>query len=147
MSDDEASMITGYTTGVFDMFHAGHLNLLRRARAECDHLIVGVTVDEIVRERKHKSPIVPFAERVQIVEAIRYVDEVVAQEDMNKFGMWEKLGFDRIFVGDDWRGTPEWDEYERQFGDVGVDIVYFPYTQGTSSTKLTALLEDRLADG
>ena len=134
MSDDDAPMITGYTTGVFDMFHAGHLN-------------VGVTVDEIVRERKHKSPIVPFAERVQIVEAIRYVDEVVAQRDMNKFGMWEKLRFDRIFVGDDWRGTPEWSEYERQFGGVGVDIVYFPYTQGTSSTKLTALLDDRLADG
>ncbi len=140
-------MIIGYTTGVYDMFHAGHLNLIRRARAECDRLIVGVTTDEIVQTRKKKAPIVPFSERVEIVKAIRYVDEVVPQEDMDKFGMWEKLRFHRVFVGDDWRGTPEWDEYERQFGAVGVDIVYFPYTEGTSSTKLTALLDDRLAEG
>lgn len=140
-------MIIGYTTGVYDMFHTGHLNLLRRARAECDRLIVGVTVDEVVVARKNKAPIVPFEERVMIVEAIRYVDEVVAQEDMDKYRMWERLQFHRIFVGDDWKGTPEWDEYERQFSAVGVDIVYFPYTEGTSSTKLNRLLDDRLAEG
>ena len=140
-------MIIGYTTGVYDMFHTGHLNLLRRARAECDRLIVGVTVDEVVVARKNKAPIVPFEERVAIVEAIRHVDEVVAQEDMNKYRMWERLQFHRIFVGDDWKGTPEWDEYERQFSAVGVDIVYFPYTEGTSSTKLNRLLDDRLAEG
>lgn len=140
-------MIIGYTTGVYDMFHTGHLNLLRRARAECDRLIVGVTVDEVVVARKNKAPIVPFEERVMIVEAIRYVDEVVAQEDMDKYRMWERLHFHRIFVGDDWKGTPEWDEYERQFSAVGVDIVYFPYTEGTSSTKLNRLLDDRLAEG
>lgn len=140
-------MIIGYTTGVYDMFHTGHLNLLRRARAECDRLIVGVTVDEVVVARKDKAPIVPFEERVTIVEAIRYVDEVVAQEDMNKYRMWERLQFHRIFVGDDWKGTPEWDEYERQFSAVGVEIVYFPYTEGTSSTKLNRLLDDRLAEG
>lgn len=140
-------MIIGYTTGVYDMFHTGHLNLLRRARAECDRLIVGVTVDEVVVARKNKAPIVPFEERVMIVEAIRYVDEVVAQEDMDKYRMWERLQFHRIFVGDDWKGTPEWDAYERQFSAVGVDIVYFPYTEGTSSTKLNRLLDDRLAEG
>lgn len=140
-------MIIGYTTGVYDMFHTGHLNLLRRAREQCDRLVVGVTVDEIVRARKNKAPIVPFEERVEIVGAIRYVDQVVAQEDMDKFRMWERLGFHRVFVGDDWKGTPEWLEYERQFAAVDVDVVYFPYTEGTSSTKLNLLLDDRLAEG
>lgn len=139
-------MIRGYATGVFDMFHVGHLNLLRRARAECDHLVVGVTTDEVVRQRKRKSPVIPFHERVEIVSAIRYVDEVVAQEDMDKFRAWERLRFQRVFVGNDWKGTPAWQEYERQFTSVGVEVVYFPYTDGTSSTKLSLALDERLAD-
>ncbi|MEM7142427.1 MAG: adenylyltransferase/cytidyltransferase family protein [Actinomycetota bacterium] len=139
-------MIRGYTTGVYDMFHVGHLNLLRKAREHCDHLIVGVTSDEIVRERKGKSPIIPFDERFDIVRSIRFVDEVVVQSDMDKFRMWEHIGFDRVFVGDDWKGTPQWDAYERQFAEVDVDVVYFPYTEGTSSTKLAQVLDDRLAD-
>lgn len=140
-------MIIGYTTGVYDMFHTGHLNLLRRARTECDRLVVGVTTDDLVRERKNKSPIVPFKERVQIVEAIRYVDEVVSQESMDKWVMWESVGFHKMFVGDDWQGAPQWVEWERRFADVNVEIVYFPYTEGTSSTKLNLVLDERIAAG
>lgn len=140
-------MVIGYTTGVYDMFHTGHLNLLRRAREQCDELVVGVTTDDLVIDRKHKSPIVPFSERVQIVEAIRYVDRVVAQESMDKWAAWQRIRFHRMFVGDDWKGTPQWDAYERQFSEVGVEIVYFAYTEGTSSTKLNQILDERIAGG
>ncbi len=111
----------GYTTGVFDLFHIGHLNLLRKARENCDYLIVGVTADELV-SYKHKKAVIPFEERIKIVEAIRYVDEVVPQSDMDKFEAWERLQFDIMFVGDDWKGHPKWSKYEKQFSDVGVSI-------------------------
>lgn len=133
-------MRIGYTTGVFDLFHVGHLNLLRKAKEQCDYLIVGVSTDALV-SYKHKQAVIPFEERKQIVGAIKYVDEVVAQEDMDKMAAWERLHFNVMFVGDDWKGTPKWDEYERQFKEVGVEIVYFPYTQGTSSTLINQTLE------
>lgn len=133
-------MIIGYTTGVFDLFHIGHLNLLRKAKEQCDYLIVGVSTDELV-SYKHKQAVIPFEERKQIVAAIKYVDEVVAQENMDKMAAWERLHFNVMFVGDDWKGTPKWNEYERQFKEVGVEIVYFPYTQGTSSTLINQTLE------
>lgn len=129
-------MIIGYTTGVFDMFHIGHLNILRRAKEQCDYLIVGVSTDELVQRDKHKSPIIPFENRCAIVEAIRYVDKVVPQEDKNKYGAWEKYHFNRMFVGSDWQGTPQWKGYEKQLGAVGVEIVYFPHTDGVSSSML-----------
>lgn len=128
--------IIGYTTGVFDMFHIGHLNILRRAKEQCDYLIVGVTTDELCMSYKHKAPIIPYEERKAIVEAIRYVDEVVPQIDRDKFGAWERLHFNRMFVGDDWKGSELFSEVEKRLGDVGVEIVYFPYTKGTSSTML-----------
>ncbi len=128
--------VIGYTTGVFDMFHVGHLNILRRAKELCDYLIVGVSTDELCLSYKHKVPIIPYDERKAIVESIRYVDEVIPQVDRNKFGAWERLHFNRMFVGDDWKGSPLFSEVEKQFGDVGVDIVYLPYTKGTSSTIL-----------
>ena len=128
--------IIGYTTGVFDLFHIGHLNILRRAKEQCDYLIVGVSTDELCESYKHKAPIIPFEERKAIVEAIRYVDEVVTQLDRNKFKAWEKYHFNRLFVGDDWKGTPFFNDLEKQFADVGVEIVYFPYTKGSSSTSL-----------
>lgn len=134
-------MIVGYTTGVFDMFHIGHLNILRRAKEQCDYLIVGVSTDELVQKDKNKTPIIPFENRCAIVNAIRYVDQVVAQVDKNKFGAWEKLHFNRMFVGSDWQGTPQWDSYERQFSQVGVEIVYFPHTEGISSTLLRELIK------
>ena len=136
-------MIIGYTTGVFDMFHVGHLNLLARAREQCDRLIVGVSTDDVVLEYKKHAPIVPYAERVAIVKAIRYVDEVVPQTSMDKFAAWERLRFNRLFHGNDWKGSAMYNEVEAKLKAVGVEVVYFPYTQGTSST----LLAERLRDG
>ena len=128
--------IIGYTTGVFDMFHIGHLNILRRAKEQCDYLIVGVSTDELCRSYKHKDPVIPFEERKAIVEAIRYVDEVVPQYNRNKFEAWQMLHFDRMFVGDDWKGTPLFNELEQLLSGVGVEIIYFPYTKGRSSSDL-----------
>ncbi len=128
--------IVGYTTGVFDMFHIGHLNILRKAKERCDYLIVGVSTDELCSSYKGKEPIIPFEERKAIVEAIKYVDEVRPQEDRDKFAAWQRIGFDIMFVGDDWKGKPLFAELEKRFLDVGVTIEYFPYTQGTSSTIL-----------
>lgn len=133
-------MIIGYTTGVYDMFHIGHLNILKRAKEQCDYLIVGVSTDELVQHDKHKTPIIPFSERCAIVEAIKYVDKVVPQLDKNKFGAWEKYHFNKMFVGSDWKGTPQWARFEEEFAPVGVEIVYLDHTDGISST----ILRDRL---
>ena len=133
-------MIVGYTTGVFDLFHIGHLNILRRAKEKCDKLIVGVTTDELLQVYKNKSPIIPFEERISIVKSIKYVDEVVPQEDMDKISHWEKLKFNVVFVGDDWQNTDKWNKIESDFNDVGVAVVYFPYTKGTSSTLINDIL-------
>lgn len=130
----------GYTTGVFDLFHIGHLNILRRAKEQCDYLIVGVSTDELVRREKNKTPIIPFDERMQIVEAIKYVDKVVPQADKNKLGAYLCLKFDAMFVGSDWEGTPQWKKFEEELAPYGVDIVYLSYTDGVSSTKLTEIL-------
>lgn len=132
-------MRIGYTTGVYDLFHIGHLNLLRRAKEQCDYLIVGVTVDELVAY-KHKKAVIPFNERAAIVEAIRYVDKVVPQVSMDKIQAWNEHQFDVMFVGDDWKGTDKWNAYEMEFQELGVEIVYFPYTKGTSSTLLNEAL-------
>lgn len=136
-------MVVGYTTGVFDMFHIGHLNILRKAKEQCDYLIVGVSTDELVEKDKNKHPIIPFAERCAIVEAIKYVDKVVAQENKDKFSAWEKLGFNKMFVGSDWKGTIQWANYEKQFNPVGVEIVYLSHTDGISST----ILRDKIIKG
>lgn len=133
-------MIVGYTSGVFDLFHVGHLNLLRNAKGMCDTLIVGVTTDELV-SYKNKKAVIPFVERLEIIRSIKYVDSVVAQEDMDKFAMWEKLKFDVMFVGDDWQKTEKWVDIEKQLNEAGVQLVYFPYTKGTSSTLINQILE------
>ena len=132
-------LIIGYTTGVYDLFHIGHLNLLRSARSMCDKLIVGVSTDELV-SYKNKRAVIPFAERIQIVQSIRYVDMAVPQENMDKMEAWKRYKFNLMFVGDDWLRTEKWEEYERQLGEVGVRIIFFPYTKGTSSTLLNELL-------
>ena len=126
----------GYTTGVFDMFHIGHLNILKRAKEQCEKLVVGVTTDELCLERKNKLPVIPYEERAEIVKAIRYVDEVVPQRDMDKLAMVDKIHFDAVFVGSDWQGTDAWNEYERQFNERGVNVVYLPHTDGIYSTIL-----------
>jgi glycerol-3-phosphate cytidylyltransferase len=130
----------GYTTGVFDLFHIGHLNILKKAKEHCEHLIVGVSTDEVVQGYKKKTPVIPFEERIAIVEAIKYVDEVVPQTSMDKFAAWEKLKFDAIFHGDDWKGSKMYEEVEKKLNSVGVEMVYFPYTKGTSSTILGDVL-------
>lgn len=126
----------GYTTGVFDMFHIGHLNILRRAKEQCDFLIVGVTTDKLCYDRKNKYPIIKEADRVAIVEAIRYVDDVVYQFDMDKLRAVRDLGCDVVFVGSDWQGTDAWIKYEREFNNIGVDVVYLSHTDGISSSIL-----------
>jgi len=138
-------MVLGYTTGVFDLFHIGHLNMLKNAKGMCDKLIVGVTTDELV-SYKHKKAVIPFEERIEIVRSIECVDVAIPQRSMDKFEAWKKLKFDVMFVGDDWYATEKWEEYERQFAEVGVKIIYFPYTQGTSSTLINEVLTN-LRDG
>jgi glycerol-3-phosphate cytidylyltransferase len=131
----------GYTTGVYDLFHIGHVNLLRRARLECDYLIVGVTTDELCIEAKGKAPIIPFTERMSVVESVRYVDMVVPQVNYDKMEAWRNHKFNVMFVGDDWKGTPKWVSLEQEFSALGVEIVYFPYSQQTSSSRIRAILD------
>ena len=130
----------GYTTGVFDMFHIGHLNILKAAKEQCEYLIVGVSTDELVRDYKHKTPIILFNERVEIVKAIRYVDEVVPQLTMDKMQAWELYHFDAIFHGDDWKGSRMYDEITKNLASVGCEMVFLPHTDGTSSTLLSEVL-------
>ncbi len=137
-------MIIGYTTGVYDMFHIGHLNILRRAKEQCDFLIVGVSTDELVQKEKNKTPVISYSERAEIVKAIRYVDKVVPQTDKNKMGAWQKLKFNKMFVGSDWKGTPQWNGYEKEFSEVGVEIVYLSHTDGISSSQLTEYIKKEL---
>lgn len=134
----------GYTTGVFDLFHIGHLNILQKAKEQCEYLIVGVSTDELVKNYKSKTPVIPFDERKRIVEAIKYVDKVVPQVSRDKMEAYEKIKFNAMFVGDDWKGKPLFIEVEKKLKEKGVDVVYFPYTQGTSSTILTKVLKEML---
>jgi glycerol-3-phosphate cytidylyltransferase len=144
MGKNENTKIIGYTTGVFDMFHIGHLNILKKAKENCDYLIVGVSTDELVETYKHKKPIIPFEERIEIVRAIRYVDEVVPQVSMDKYKAWEELKFNRLFHGSDWKGSDMYNEIESKLKKVGVELIFFPYTSGTSSTLLNEVLHDKL---
>lgn len=133
----------GYTTGVFDMFHVGHLNLLRRAKSKCDYLIVGVSTDECVETYKHKTPVIPFKDRKAIVQSIKYVDEVIPQKTMDKYAAWKKTHFDVLFHGDDWKGSSMYNEIEEKLKAHGVKFVYFPYTKGVSTTKLREILSKK----
>ena len=135
--------IIGYTTGVFDMFHIGHLNILKRAKEQCDYLIVGVSTDEVVEEYKKKTPIIKFEERIAIVEAIKYVDEVVPQTTMDKMEAWKQLKFDVMFHGSDWKGSDMYNHIIEKFNNVGVQVIFLPHTEGVSSTLLTEVLYDK----
>ena len=132
----------GYTTGVFDMFHIGHLNILKSAKKRCDHLIVGVSTDELVESYKHKTPIIPFEERIEIVKAIRYVDEVIPQTSMDKFVAWESLKYDALFHGSDWKNSDMYNRIIEKFSNLGVDVVFLPHTKGISSTLLSEVLHE-----
>ncbi|MDB4416146.1 adenylyltransferase/cytidyltransferase family protein [Akkermansiaceae bacterium] len=129
-------MVIGYTTGAFDLFHIGHLNILRQAKSLCDRLIVGVTTDEYIKNYKSKMPSISYAERAEIVRSIKFVDSVIPQNNHDKFEAWEKLKFDLMFVGDDWYNTEKWLEIESEFRKVDVKIIYFPRTPIISSTKI-----------
>ena len=139
----------GYTTGVYDLFHIGHLNLFKSAKGLCDKLIVGVTVDELV-QYKWKNVMIPFEDRIELVRSCKYVDVAVPQYDMDKLSACKKLGASYLFVGDDWYGTEKWNAYETSFEEEGIKIIYFPYTRGVSSSKieeaLNAVRKDDLHD-
>ena len=137
----EKKFKVGYTTGVYDMFHIGHLNILCRAKEQCETLIVGVTTDELCYKRKLKYPIINEQERMAIVEAISYEDKVVPQLDMEKVRSVKELGADVVFVGSDWKGTDAWNQYEKEFAEVGCTVVYLDHTDGISSTILRAKLK------
>lgn len=126
----------GYTTGVFDLFHIGHLNILKRAKEQCEYLIVGVTTDTLCFSRKQKYPIINQQERMEIVSAIRYVDKVILQENMDKVSAAKKYNADAIFVGSDWKGENTWNKYEKDLAEIGCDVVYLDHTDGISSSLL-----------
>lgn len=134
------SSVVGYAPGAYDLFHIGHLNLLRRAADQCDYLIAGVVSDEVLLQTKGRAPIVPLAERVEIVRNLRIVDRVHAEVVPDKLETWRTVGFDVIFKGDDWRGTEKGRRLECDFASVGVEVRYFPYTVHTSSTALRRAL-------
>ena len=133
-------MIIGYTAGVFDLFHIGHLTLLKNAKSMCDKLIVGVTVDDLV-SYKGKNAMIPFNERIEIIRSCKYVDAAIPQNDMDKITVCKKIGATYLFVGDDWYGTEKWKKYEEEANKSGIKIIYFPYTNGISSTKIREALQ------
>ena len=133
-------MIVGYVSGVFDLFHVGHLNIITQARGKCDHLIVGAVTDEVVEQIKGRRPVIPLEERLDILRGLRDVDQVVIDRHRDKFDTWADLHYDVIFKGDDWKGTPKGDRLEADLLGVGARVEYFPYTRHTSSTMLRELL-------
>jgi glycerol-3-phosphate cytidylyltransferase len=134
-------LIKGYTTGVFDMFHVGHLNILQNAKKHCDYLIVGVSTDSLVEVYKNKLPVIPQKDRFAIIESLKCVDLVVYQNTRDKLCAYSEHKFDVMFVGDDWKGNKMFKEVEKKLGDYGSKVVYFPYTNHVSSTKLKKVLE------
>ena len=140
------SRIVGYAPGAYDLFHVGHVNLLRHARSQCDYLVAGVVSDEKCERTKGGRPFVPLMERAEIVRSIAFVDEVYEEHVATKLEAWQDVRFDRIFKGDDWRGTPKGLKLEQEFASVGVEVVYFPYTVHTSSTMLRRALSYSFAD-
>lgn len=131
----------GYAAGAFDLFHIGHLNILRHAKSQCDYLIAGVVSDELCEATKGTRPVIPLVERLEIVQNVQCVDKAVPEIRPDKLDTWREVGFNVFFKGDDWRGTPKGLYLERAFSEVGVEVVYFPYTVHTSSTALRRTLE------
>ena len=146
MISDMSEKVIGYTAGVFDLFHIGHVNLLRNAKTMCDHLIVTVGTDELVKSYKNKVPLIPFEQRIEIVRSCKYADTVIPQEDRNFFEVWKKMKFDIMFVGGDWYGAEEIQTLEKQFKEFGVKIIYLPYTKNISSTRINKVMGERDQD-
>ena len=145
MSGADQDLVVGYVPGAWDMFHVGHLNILLRAREQCDRLVVGVVTDEALYRAKAKYPVIPLAERMEVVSHLNMVDEVVVDFSSNKLEVWDRVRFDILFKGDDWRGTAKGDKLEADMATVGVQVCYFPYTVHTSSTLLRSILTERSA--
>jgi len=133
--------VVGYTTGVFDLFHIGHLRLLQRAKSKCDRLIVGVSTDELVMKYKNKKPVIPFEERIEIVSALKCVDEVIPQTHRDKIAAYHEIKFDVMFVGSDWKGSELFNKVEAELAGYGVRVIYFDYTNTVSSTSLQSTLQ------
>lgn len=133
--------IIGYTQGTFDMFHIGHLNLIKNAKKHCDYLIVGVNSDALVESYKNKRPIIPLEERLEIVRAIKYVDEVIVTDTLDKTKIWEEHPFDEIYIGDDWKGNARWEQTAQNMKKLGANLIFLPYTKDTSSTILREKLK------
>jgi glycerol-3-phosphate cytidylyltransferase len=131
----------GYAGGVYDLFHIGHLNLLKHARSQCDYLIAGVVSDDLVEVTKGKRPVIPLAERVEIVSSIKFVDEARPEVHLDKMDTWREVGFHVYFKGDDWKGTPQGITLKRRLAEVGVEVIYFPYSLQTSSSLLRRALD------
>ena len=136
----------GFTDGVYDMFHVGHLNMIRAAKSYCDFLIVGVHSDKIVEEYKHRPTVINEADRCRIVAAVRDVDMAVINTTRDKIELYEKYHFDCVFIGDDWRGTERWNNFERQLGELGVSVEYLPYTKGVSTTEIRRSLGEKITE-
>ena len=134
--------VIGYTQGTFDMFHIGHLNLIKNAKRHCDYLVVGINADDLVESYKHKRPIIPLAERAEIVRAIKYVDEVIVTNTLDKKTIWETVRFDEIYIGDDWKGNDRWEKTRHEMEVLGAKLVFLPYTKDTSSTLLREKLKN-----
>lgn len=133
-------MTIGYTAGVFDLLHIGHIRLLKEAKSLCDHLIVGITTDELCLQTKEKSPLFSFNERKETVESLKFADTVIAQHDLDKVEAWRRLKFNILFVGDDHYKEEQWIKYEYKLRNIGVETIFLPYTKGISSSKLRNLL-------
>ena len=134
--------VIGYTQGTFDMFHIGHLNLIKNAKRHCDYLVVGVNSDDLVESYKNKRPIIPLDERVEIMRAIKYVDEVIVTNTLDKKEIWEKVRFNEIYFGDDWKGNERWEKTGKEMEQLGAKLVFLPYTKDTSSTMLREKLKE-----
>lgn len=126
----------GYTSGVFDLFHIGHLNILRKAKEQCEYLIVGVSTDELAIELKRKSPIIPYEQRIEIIESIKYVDKAIPEKEVDKYTAWIRLHYDALFKGSDASKKDSYKKYEAKLREKGVDVIYFPYTTGVSSSEI-----------
>lgn len=137
--------LRGYAPGGWDMFHIGHLNLLRRCRGLCDYLVVGVATDHVLEGMKGRAPTIPFRERLEVISALRVVDEAIPDTSADKRVAWRRARFDVLFKGDDWRGTMQGEALEAALAEVGARVCYLPYTPGTSSTMLRRALESVLS--
>ena len=135
-------MVIGYTQGTYDMFHIGHLNLIKNAKKHCDYLIVGVNSDDLVLSYKNKKTIVPIEERVAIISELKSVDKVIVTDTLDKIAIAKEMNVNKIFIGDDWKGNPRWEKTKEDMAQIGIEVVFLPHTEGTSSTMLREKLSD-----